>query len=307
MEHEQKIIEVNPFRCRMWALHDRLEEYVNEDSCKAEIDSFRKHGQMVPVLGRQLRGDDYFDVELVYGARRLFVAKHLNQPLRVEVRPLTDLEAIVAMEIENRHRKDISAYERGLSYARLLRSNHFKSQDEMAHALRVSPSQVCRLLKIIRLPAVIVDAFGEPLQICEGWGLELVDAWDGPNRAALARVARGISAIHPRPAPREVYAELISAGLSGKRRRPAPRDEVVFDDSGKPLFRIRKNAKSIVVVLPHLANPAVMERIRKAISDSLQHVSRTVEIPRYSVRPGVPAAAVSQVAAQHSCPTGEAA
>lgn len=274
METQKAVVTVNPFRCRMWSLHDRLEEYVTEETCKAEIESFQKHGQLVPVLGRPVRGDDQFDLELVYGARRLFVAKHLNQPLRVEVRELTDLEAIVAMEVENRHRKDVSPYERGLSYARLLRSNHFQSQDELAHVLRVSASQVSRLLKLVRLPAVIVAAFGDPLQICEGWGMDLVDAWDGPHRALLARVARNIVERSPRPSPREVYAELMSAGLNGKRRRPTRRDEVILGDRGQPLYRIRANAKGSIIVLPQTVSPAALDCIRKTIANILQDANR---------------------------------
>jgi hypothetical protein len=47
---------VDPFRCRMWSLHDRMEEYLNEETCRAEIQSFLKNGQLIPVLGRRLRG-----------------------------------------------------------------------------------------------------------------------------------------------------------------------------------------------------------------------------------------------------------
>src|SRR5258708_5408352 len=113
----RNVVLVNPFRCRVWALHDRLEDHITEDSCKEEIESIASHGQLIPVLGRPLKGDVDYDVEIIYGARRLFVTRHLNVPLHVEVREITDRDAIVAMDLENRHRKDISPYERGLSYS----------------------------------------------------------------------------------------------------------------------------------------------------------------------------------------------
>src|SRR6185369_17989067 len=99
----REIVAVNPFKCQLWALHDRLEEHITEESCKAEIQSFLQHGQLVPVLGRRIHDADS-EVELIYGARRLFTARHLNMPLLVEVRPVTDQDAIVAMDIENRQR-----------------------------------------------------------------------------------------------------------------------------------------------------------------------------------------------------------
>src|SRR5262245_11295499 len=82
----RRVVSVSPFRCRVWALHDRLEEYLTEESCKSEIDSVAAHGQLVPVLGRPLRADPDHDVEIVCGARRLFVARHLGVPVRVELR-----------------------------------------------------------------------------------------------------------------------------------------------------------------------------------------------------------------------------
>ena len=78
------IIEVNPFRCRIWTMHDRIEEHITEESCADEIKSFAAHGQLIPALGRPIREDIGHDVEIICGARRLFVARHLNVPLRAQ-------------------------------------------------------------------------------------------------------------------------------------------------------------------------------------------------------------------------------
>jgi ParB family chromosome partitioning protein len=262
---------VSPFRCRMWDLHPRLEGHVTEESCKAEIASFLRHGQLVPVLGRPLRGDPDCDVELIYGARRLFVARHLNLPLQVEVRPMSDREAVVAMDIENRHRADISAYERGQSYLRWLRSGYFESQERLARGLRVSSSQVSRLLKLARLPAVIIQAFGDPLELCEGWGLDLSEALDDPERrsATLAK-ARTICALDPRPPAREVYRSLLAAPARGRKVKARPHDDVVKSDDGVPLFRIKYQSSAIAMVIPASAvSSASLRLIEHAIASRL--------------------------------------
>ena len=236
----QMIVSINPFKCRMWHLHDRAEEHITEGSCRDELESFARFGQLVPVLARPLRDDPTYEIELIFGARRLFVARQLNVPLRVEVREMTDREAIVAMDIENRQRQDISAYERGLSYARWLREGHFNSQDDIANALRVSPSHVSRLLKVARLPAVVVGAFASPAEICEVWGLELAAALDDPERRAdTLRKAREIGRGPTRPAAREVCRRLLTTAATGRKPRASARDEVVLSDSGTPLFRMR--------------------------------------------------------------------
>ena len=246
-----KTVSISPFRCRMWDLHDRFEGAVSEDTCKEEIESFTSQGQLVPALGRQLRGDRDYDVELICGARRLFVARHLNQPLTVELRDISDREALIAMDTENRLRVDLSPYERGMSYARWLRSGHFQSQEDIARALKVSPAQVSRLLKLARLPTVVVDAFPSPLEIYEAWGLDLIDALDDPTRRqATIHQARTIRAQTPRPQAKEVYRQLLSSAASGKRIRARSHDEVVKDAEGRPQFRIRQLRNCIAVLLP---------------------------------------------------------
>lgn len=261
------IVSMNPFRCRVWRLHDRLEEEVTEQTCADEIRSFEKHGQLVPVLGRRLIGDLEHEVELIYGARRLFVARHLNLPLQVEVRNLTDREGFVAMDMENRQRKDVSPYERGLSYARWLRSGYFSSQDELSRSLNLSASQVSRLLKLARLPSVIINAFANVSEICEGWGGELADALSDPvRRPSLIRVAREISSMERRPQARDVYRQLLSSTVQGRKPRVGNHDRVVKGRDGRPVFRIRRHVDSIALILPaERVSASNLEEIGQAI------------------------------------------
>jgi len=266
------IVRVNPFRCRMWALHDRIGDYVTEESCRAEIESFARYGQLVPALGRALRDDRDCDVELIYGARRLFVAQHLNVPLNVELRELSDRQALVAMDIENRHRRDISAYERGVNYARWLRTKYFNSQDEIAHALKISTSQVSRLLKLAQLPTVIVNAFASPLEIREGWGIELSKAWQDPQlRLLVGQRARALVNQTPRPSSLEVYQKLIAPAGAGKKSRRPRRDMVVSGGNGTPLFRIRYQRATVAFLVPTTAlSENSVNRIRQAVCDIMQ-------------------------------------
>jgi ParB family transcriptional regulator, chromosome partitioning protein len=259
---------IDPFRCRMWPLHDRLESTLTEHNCKAEIDSFGTHGQLVPVLGRAVHGYRDCDVELIYGARRLFAARFAGKPLCAELRELSDREAIIAMDIENRHRVDISPYERGMSYARWLRAGYFQSQDDIAHALNVSASQVSRLIRVAHLPSAVVNAFGNPAEICESWALDLSTALEDPRRrqATLQR-ARTIAAVEQRPSGRRVYRRLLAAAGRGPIAPAAPHDDVIKDDEGRPLFRVRHLSNSMALLLPKdKASPGRLTMIRQAVT-----------------------------------------
>ena len=267
-----EIVSVNPFRCKLWDLHDRIEHLISEDTCRAEISSFSEHGQLIPAVGRPLRGDPNYDVELICGARRLFVARHLNANLLVEVREMTDRAAVIARDIENRQRQDISPYERGLSFARCLHEGCFETQEDLAKALKISQSQVSRLLTLARLPSVVVNAFGNPLEIREGWGTELMAALQDKNErdATFAR-ARSLARLSPRPSAIEVYQQLVAAPVAGRKVRSTLHDEVVTDVDGSPLFRIRTREKAIAVLLPR---DEVSQETLSAVRDAVRKVLR---------------------------------
>ena len=259
------VIEMNPFHCRMWEMHDRLEA-LTEETCSREIESVAQYGQIVPALGRPLIADPVYQVELIFGARRLYVARRTNRPILVEVRPMSDLEAIIAMDIENRHRVDVSPYERGRSFARWLRVGYFRSQEDIARGLKISTSQVSRLLKLAHLPSVIVAAFDGPANICEGWGVELMSALEDPSRRPMTlRRARSIATMDPRPGAREVYRQLVACRAKRRRVRGPWRDEVVKSESGVPLFRVRRQRSAVALVIPSgRVTRSVVEAVRGA-------------------------------------------
>lgn len=279
----EPVVLVNPFRCRMWDLHDRLESEINEQTCRDEIDSVTKHGQLVCVLGRPLKDDPQYDVELIYGARRLFVARHLNRPLAVELREMSDREAIIAMDVENRLRLDLSPYEKGLRYLRWLRSNSFANQDDIARSLKVSGATVSRLIRIAGLPAVVVNAFGAATSIREKWGLALAEAWSDPDRRQIiAKRARAIAMRSPRPPAERVFKDIIAL-RSSRRSQRATHDQVVTDERGRPLFRVQRRINSTAIVLPDaITSEDTLQSLIAAVASILEKRHQGLE-PRADI------------------------
>jgi ParB family chromosome partitioning protein len=270
-----EVISVDPFRCRMWSGHERLEKSISAENCRDEIDSFMRHGQKFCVLGRPVHGDATCDYELVYGARRLFVARHLNVLLSIEVRELDDRDAIVAIDIENRQRKELSPYERGRAYRMWIREGIAESQDELARMLNVSASQVSRLIHLAELPAEICDAFADPVEICESWGRLLMELWQEPvKREALLRAARSLAKESLRRPAAAVFRRLVAAAgqasTAASVRLPT-RDEVVKDAAGSPLFRIKRHRTATALLLPTSAVPSrVLAEIIREVGEILQ-------------------------------------
>jgi ParB family transcriptional regulator, chromosome partitioning protein len=286
------IVEINPFRCKVWNLHSRLEENITEENCRAEIESFERDGQLLPVLGRRLRSGGTHDIELIFGARRLFVAKCLNVPLRVELRSISDRDGIIAMDLENRLRKDICPYERGTSYQRWLQSGHFRSQNDLAQSLHLSPSRLSRLLTVARLPTQIVEAFASVADVREEWGSKLFAAMcNDQAKQAVLRTAQEVAAESPRPPALEIWRRLMSSTKADLSEHDRPGIERVRNEGGKELFRISRQKDSVLFVLPltlvseatlrsiEAATRAIMQKARKQPKREIQ--SNLASGPRF--------------------------
>jgi ParB/RepB/Spo0J family partition protein len=266
-----EVVKIDPFLCEVWEWHGRMEEYITVDSCKDEILSMQQHGQLVPAIGRRVSRNSSWIVEIICGVRRLYAARHLNIEIAVELREVSDREAIVLVDIENRLRRDWSAYERGRIFSKWMTAGHFESQDELARSLQISTSQVSRLLKLAKLPAVIVEAFADPSDICEAWGLHLHNACEKTeSRSRIIGRARTLRLRSTPRVPRDVFAYLCFDGDSRNRRR-RQHHEVVVDRHGRPLFRIKQREKTVAVLIDKKSMSSVaLTRIKDALAEILQ-------------------------------------
>jgi ParB/RepB/Spo0J family partition protein len=266
------ICTVNPFECRMWAGHIRMRELVTEESCREEIDSFLQHGQKQPVLGRPIRGDSAYRVELVYGARRLFVAQHLNAGLLVDIREMDDREAFVEMDVENRLRKEVSPYERGMAYKDWLREGYFKSQKDIASALGISAAQVSRLLRFAELPAVVIRAFGRQENIRETWASMLADRCMEPVvKQRMTAVARSLATARNDFGPEDTFKLLLDCEDPQRRLRVTRTDTVIRSSKGEPLFRISWRNNEVHIVVPReRAQSAAIEGVSRVLRDLIE-------------------------------------
>jgi ParB/RepB/Spo0J family partition protein len=236
--------------CKMWEMHVRLGDDVTAQSCAALIESIRTHGIKQPVLGRKVAVEGRCEIELIYGARRLFAAQRLGLKLPVKLCDLDDRAALVEMDIENRLRRDITPYERGVSYRRWLSAGLFKNQMEMAKALGISEAQVSRVLKFAELPAAVLGAFDSVEQIREGWAVELARCCqDAKTRHIIIRRAREVTRFGAAKRPHAVYAALMQEGEQ-RPLKPNKRDEVVKDSRGKPLLRVGLRSRTVHLILP---------------------------------------------------------
>ncbi len=152
---------LDPGRIRMWAGHNRDYAALNAENCSDVIDSFRRHEQVVPALGRRLSGDPGHDVELIFGARRHFAASYLHRELLVQIRDVDDREAFILQDLENRDRQDVTHLEQARDYLRALPLYFADSIKVMADQLQIDRTQLNRLIGLAKLPPEIIEAYAE--------------------------------------------------------------------------------------------------------------------------------------------------
>lgn len=271
-QRDREIILISPFRCRVWTFNQRSEEKLTEEACKDLIEDIKASGQQVPALGRRLYNDPDCDIEIVYGARRHLATRLLGRDLIVEIREMTDDEALCAMEKENQQRMAPSPYERGRTWLRLLRGKACKSHQDIADRIGVARSLVSRLISIAELPTLIVAAFASPDDIKADWGAELHKAWNDESRQPwMIRRARAFERMETRPAARQIYSTLISPpGFAAKFTRHE-RNIPVTDDLGEVVFhRQYRSGKTLWILPASVLDTELIESIDRSILELVQ-------------------------------------
>ncbi len=142
------LIEVDPKRCKTWKYHNRDKLWLTRTRCLDLVRSIEKNGQIEPILVRALKDDPDYDFEIICGARRWFSCMQIpNQKVLAYVTEADDKHCMIMMHSENADSKDISDFERAVSFSEQMKSGVFKNQTDMAKAMGLSQSTICKMIK----------------------------------------------------------------------------------------------------------------------------------------------------------------
>ncbi|MDT7838870.1 ParB/RepB/Spo0J family partition protein [Aquabacterium sp. OR-4] len=151
--------------------------------------------------------------EIVFGHRRHRACLELGLPVLAVVETLSEQDLFIQMERENRARKDLSAWEQGVMYARALDQGLYPSNRQLALAIGRDLGDVGKALSLARLPQVVVEAFASPLDLQFRWAKPLSDAQQADPEGLVARAAALRLERQPLAA-RQVFEALLAAGGS---------------------------------------------------------------------------------------------
>jgi ParB family transcriptional regulator, chromosome partitioning protein len=120
--------------------------------------------------------DSLFNFELVYGHRRHRACLELGLPVLVLIEATTDVELFEQMERENRGRKNLSAWEKGVMYRKAQDTKLYPSARQMADRLGLKLSVVAQSLQLVKFHPSVIAAFPSALSIQLRWVAPLAQA-----------------------------------------------------------------------------------------------------------------------------------
>ena len=179
--------------------------------------------------------------EIVFGHRRHRACLDLGLPVLAVVEDLPEQQLFVEMERENRARKDLSAWEQGMMYARALDQGLYPSNRQLAAAIGRDLGDVGKALSLARLPLAVVQAFRSPLDLQYRWAKPLGDAQQRDPDGLVQR-ARAIKPLVAQRTPRQVFDALVADAGATTAMAAHPRS------LGPVELTVRQGARAAAVV-----------------------------------------------------------
>ncbi|MGE7371432.1 plasmid partitioning protein RepB [Neorhizobium sp. NPDC001467] len=243
----ETVVELDPDSVDISFVRDRLED--DKQAFEDLLAAIREQGQNSPILVR-LHPNEAGRYMVVFGHRRLRVAKALGMKVRAVVKTITDRDHVIAQGQENSARSDLSFIEKATFAKQLGALNYDSNSATVMAALSVDRATLSKMLSVANIPEDILAAIGCARSPGRDRWYELKQLLERP---------KNLEAI------REVLASTDLAGLDGdarfafvidaltrkkiagyhqalKKEKWSPKDKAVSAE-------IRKDAKSYTLAL----------------------------------------------------------
>jgi ParB family chromosome partitioning protein len=221
------------------------------------VDSISTAGQQAPILVRPHpeRSGHY---QVAYGHRRLSACLELAKAVKAIVRPLSNIELVVAQGKENAERRNLSFIERA-QFAAHLEQQGFERSTIQA-ALAVHPAELTRLLSVARsIPTEIIKAIGPSPRAGRPRWMELAKLLPTPGSNDV------LTTLIDQPS----FQRMSSDGrfdLVMDKLRSAPVGEneeagIIRNRDGRPVIRTERSATTLRLIVDLRTAPGLDEHL----------------------------------------------
>ncbi len=244
------VVELEPSQIDPSFAQDRMARTDDADYRRL-VDSIQTHGQQVPILVRPHPVDPE-RYQVAYGHRRLAAVAEIGRRIRALVRPLSDIDLVVAQGKENAERRNLTFIERAF-FAADLEARGF-DRTTLNTALAAHPTEMARYLAVARsIPRWLAEAIGPaPKAGRPRWKelAALLDVSDIPDnlRTLVARADF-------RAAPSDRRFEMALAAIRAPRLRPYA--QTYLDREGRVVVRLEPLATSTRLMVLETVKPGL--------------------------------------------------
>lgn len=164
----ERLIDPHSVAHSRWA-NRHPSSYLHEEFLELKRQITESGGNTVPIKVRPIPSTSGVvttaDFEVVWGHRRHRACLEAGLPVRAYVEAVTDEQLVAQMHTENLNRKDLTAYERGRAYDRMIVEGLYPNQLVLAQRLGVNAGDVSRLRFLGTLSGEILAIMQSPLDL----------------------------------------------------------------------------------------------------------------------------------------------
>lgn len=258
---------IDPTNIQPSQLANRLEfNYENEDFEGLKQSIMLNGGNAQPIKVRPLAGESKASYEIVFGHRRHRACLELGIPVSAVIaKNMSEKQLFCEMERENHFRKNISAYEQGLTYKKVLDLGIYRNARELTLDVEVSKSAVSKALTLVNFPKEVIDAFVNPTEIQYRW-IDVLNKALAKDSISVIEEAKSIKA--------EIIKQSAAAVFSQLAHAPNNAKNISIDQPLKISFKLVNNDRSARLSLDNLPSN---ELRRKAIIEKVQKFLATLD------------------------------
>lgn len=179
----ETIVEIDPEFVDISFVKDRLDDQ-GEDYAQL-VEAIRERGQDSPILVRP-HPSAPGRFMIVFGHRRVRVARDLGRKVRAVVKNLADIDHVIAQGQENSARANLSFIEKALYAGSLAALRYDDDNSVILTALSINRPTLSKMLSVASLPSNVLEAIGPAKAVGRDRWYELKQHLDRPTNHELA-------------------------------------------------------------------------------------------------------------------------
>ena len=249
-QNGELVVDLDPAQVDPSFAHDRMAR-TDDTDYRRLVDSIQTHGQQVPILVRP-HPDEAGRYQVAYGHRRLAAVAEIGRRVRAVVRPLSDVDLVIAQGKENAERRNLTFIERAF-FAADLEARGF-DRTTLNTALAAHPTEMARYLAVARsIPRWLAEAIGPAPKAGRPRWKELAGLLE------TSGVSDSLRALVERPdfrtAPSDRRFEMALSGL--RAPRIALDLQTFLDCEGRVILRLEPLATSTRLTVLEAVKPGL--------------------------------------------------